>query len=275
MAATLIEFEKRGPVAEIHLNRPDKLNALNAAMLEELGTALGEAEQDDEVRVIILCGNGRAFSSGFDLDMGRPGAGVSESDFIRQELKRDFDLIMRFWDCPKPTIAAVHGYCLGSSMEISAVCDITIAADDCRFGAPEVRFGSGIVCMILPWIIGLKNANEILLEGSTRIDAGRAQAIGLINRVVPAAKLMDEARSLAGELSLNDPLAVRLTKKAIRRTVEIAGMRQALAEALETDIEIETTDTPESRTFNNILASDGPKAALAWRTAQLPDFKKQ
>jgi len=275
MAATLIEFEKRDPVAEIHLNRPDKLNALNAAMLEELGTALGEAEQDDEVRVIILCGNGRAFSSGFDLDMGRPGAGVSESDFIRQELKRDFDLIMRFWDCPKPTIAAVHGYCLGSSMEISAVCDITIAADDCRFGAPEVRFGSGIVCMILPWIIGLKNANEILLEGSTRIDAGRAQAIGLINRVVPAAKLMDEARSLAGELSLNDPLAVRLTKKAIRRTVEIAGMRQALAEALETDIEIETTDTPESRTFNNILASDGPKAALAWRTAQLPDFKKQ
>ncbi len=275
MAATLIEFEKRGPVAEIHLNRPDKLNALNAAMLEELGTALGEAEQDDEVRVIILCGNGRAFSSGFDLDMGRPGAGVSESDFIRQELKRDFDLIMRFWDCPKPTIAAVHGYCLGSSMEISAVCDITIAADDCRFGAPEVRFGSGIVCMILPWIIGLKNANEILLEGSTRIDAGRAQAIGLINRVVPAAKLMDEARSMAGELSLNDPLAVRLTKKAIRRTVEIAGMRQALAEALETDIEIETTDTPESRTFNDILASDGPKAALAWRTAQLPDFKKQ
>lgn len=275
MAATLIEFEKRGPVAEIRLNRPDKLNAVNAAMLEGLGTALDQAEQDDEVRVIILCGNGRAFSSGFDLDMGQPGAGVSKSDFIRQELKRDFELIMRFWDCPKPTIAAVHGYCLGSSMEVSAACDITIAADDCRFGAPEVRFGSGIVCMILPWVVGLKNANEILLEGSTRIDAGRAQAIGLINRVVPAAKLMDEARSLAGELSLNDPLAVRLTKKAIRRTVEIAGMRRALAEALETDIEIETTDTPESRTFNNILASDGPKAALAWRAAQRPDFKKQ
>ncbi len=275
MAATLIEFEKCGPVAEIRLNRPDKLNAVNAAMLEELGTALDDAEQDDAVRVIILCGNGRAFSSGFDLEMGGPGAGVSKSDFIRQELKRNFGLIMRFWDCPKPTIAAVHGYCLGSSMEISAVCDITIAADDCFFGAPEVRFGSGIVCMILPWIVGLKNANEILLEGSARIDAGRAQAIGLINRVVPAAKLMDEARSLAGELSLNDPLAVRLTKKAIRRTVEIAGMRQALAEALETDIEIDTTATPESITFNDILASYGPKAAFAWRDAQLPNFKKK
>ena len=275
MAATLIEFEKRGPVAEIRLNRPEKLNAINSIMVDELGSALDQAELDENIRVILLSGNGRAYSAGFDLDMGNPQEGMSESEFIGQELKRSFDLIMRFWECPKPTIAAVHGYCLGSAMEISAVCDITIAADDCRFGAPEVRFGSGIVCMILPWIVGLKNATEILLEGSTRIDAGRAQAIGLINRVVPAANLMDEARSLAGELSLNDPLAVRLTKKAIRRTVEIAGMRQALAEALKLAIEIEMTDTPESRTFNNILASDGPKAALAWRAAQRPDFKKQ
>jgi enoyl-CoA hydratase len=80
---------------------------------------------------------------------------------------------------------------------------------------------------------------------------------------------------LAGVLSLIDPPAVRLTKKAIRRTVETAGMRQALAEALETDVEIETTDTPESRTFNDILASGGPKAAVAWCAAQRPDFKKQ
>lgn len=275
MSALTIEFEKRGPVAEIRLNRPDKLNAVNAAMLEELGAALGNAERDEEVRVIILSGNGRAFSSGFDLDMGEPEAGVSENDYTRQELIRDFDLIMRFWDCPKPTIAAVHGYCLGSSMEISAVCDITIAAEDCRFGAPEVRFGSGIVCMILPWVIGLKNAKELLLEGNTDVDARRAQAIGLVNRVVAGADLMAEARILAGEIALNDPLAVRLTKKAINRSLEIAGMREALMAALETDIEIEMTDTPESQAFNKILESEGPKAALAWRAAQLPDVKKQ
>ena len=274
MAATLIEFEKCGPVAEIRLNRPDKLNAVNAAMLEELGTALDDAEQDDEVRVIILCGNGRAFSSGFDLDMGKPQEAMSESEFIRQELKRSFDLIMRFWDCPKPTIAALHGYCLGSSMEISAVCDITIAAEDCRFGAPEVRFGSGIVCLVLPWVIGLKNTKEMLLEGRTDIDARRAETIGLVNRVVAAADLMDEARMLAGEIALNDPLAVRLTKKAINHSLETAGMRNALVAALETDIEIETTETPESHAFNEILESKGPKAALAWRAAQLPDAKK-
>jgi len=275
MSLSTVEFQKRGPVAEIRLNRPDKLNAVNAAMRDELGTALDDAERDEEVRVIILSGNGRAFSSGFDLDMGKSEAGVSKNDFIRQELIRDFDLIMRFWDCPKPTIAAVHGYCLGSSMEISAVCDITIAAEACRFGAPEVRFGSGIVCMILPWLIGLKNAKELLLEGSADIDARRAQAIGLVNRVVATADLMDEVRMLAGEIALNDPLAVRLTKKAINHSLEIAGMRDALMAALETDIEIETTETPESRAFNEILQSKGPKAALAWRAAQLPDVKKQ
>jgi enoyl-CoA hydratase len=273
MPASTIELEKRGPVAEIRLNRPDKLNAVNATMLEEMTAALDDIEDDDEVRVIVLSGNGRAFSSGFDLSMGDREANISEHDFIRRELERDFDLIMRFWDCPKPTIAAVHGYCLGSSMEISAVCDITIAADDCKFGAPEVRFGSGIVCLILPWIIGLKNAKELLLQGGTNIDAARAEAMGLVNRVVAAEALLQEARNLAGEIALNDPLAVRLTKKAINDSLETAGMRDALRAALETDIEIETTETPESRAFNEILKSRGPKAALAWRAAQLPDNK--
>ncbi|MFQ6007220.1 MAG: enoyl-CoA hydratase/isomerase family protein [Woeseia sp.] len=270
MSVCTIEFEKRGPTAEIRLNRPEKLNAVNSAMIDELNSALDDVEADGNIRVILLSGNGRAYSAGFDLDLGTPDEENSEGDIMTRELRRAFQLIMRFWDCPIPTVAAVHGYCLGSSMEISAVCDITIAAEDCRFGAPEVRFGSGILCLILPWIVGLKNAKEILLLGNTDIDAKRAQEIGLINRVVPGAKLMSEAHSLADELALNDPLAVRLTKNAIRRSVEIAGLAQALAEALETDIEIETTETPESKAFNEILAHDGPKAALAWRAGKVP-----
>lgn len=274
MPTPTIEFEKRGPIAEIRLNRPDKLNAIDAAMNEELCAALADAENDDAVRVVILSGNGRAFSAGFDLESGDRDPGISQHDRVRQDLERTFDLIMRFWDCPKPTIAAVHGYCLGSSMEISAVCDITIAAEGCRFGAPEVRFGSGIVCMVLPWLIGTKIAKEMLLKGSNNIDASRAEAIGLVNRVVPASDLMNEARSQANEIALNDPLAVRLTKKAINNSLETAGMRDALREALETDIEIETTETPESRAFNEILSSQGIKAALAWRAAQGPNTKK-
>jgi enoyl-CoA hydratase len=113
-----------------------------------------------------------------------------------------------------------------------------------------------------------------LLEGSTEIDARRAEAMGLVNRVVAPAHLIDEARSLAVEIALNDPLAVRLTKQAINDSMERAGMRDALKAALDVDIEIETTETPESRAFNEILASDGLKAALAWRTTQLPKSEK-
>ena len=274
MPSSTIEFDKRGPVAEIRLNRPDKLNAVNATMRDELAEAMDDCEGDDDVRAIVLSGNGRAFSSGFDLSTAGGDIELSAHEATRQEMERDFDLIMRFWNCPKPTIAAVHGYCLGSSMEISAVCDITIAAEGCKFGAPEVRFGSGIVCLILPWVIGLKNAKELLLHGATDIDASRAEAMGLVNRVVDAKDLLQEARTLAGEIALNDPLAVKLTKKAINDTLKTAGMEDALRAALETDIEIETTETPESRAFNEILKSRGLKAALAWRAAQLPDTKE-
>ena len=172
---------------------------------------------------------------------------------------------MRFWDFPKPTIAAVHGYCVGSAMEISAVCDITLAAEGCRFGAPEVRFGSGIACMILPWIIGQKNAREMLLVGSDEFDASYAKSVGLVNHVVAEKDLLESAFAMAGKIALNDPLAVRLTKKALNQGLAFAGMLQALDAALEIDIEIESTDTPESREFNRILEEEGPKAALAWR----------
>jgi enoyl-CoA hydratase len=127
------------------------------------------------------------------------------------------------------------------------------------------------VCLILPWIVGQKRARELLLIGSDTVDADAALGMGLVNRVVAGDRLVAEARKLAADLAGNDPLAVRLTKRALNRSAEIAGMRQALDEALATDIEIETTETPESKAFNDILKSDGPKAALRWRAAQLPN----
>jgi enoyl-CoA hydratase len=264
----IVDLEIVGSIARITLNRPDKLNAIDANMLDQLERALDSAERLDEVRAILLDGNGRAFSAGFDITAASPRPGESRNDRVRRELLRDFEVIMRFWDCPKPTIVAVHGFCLGSAMEISAVCDITIAADDSRFGAPEVQYGSGIVCLVLPWIIGLKHANELLLTGSNDIAAARAADIGLVNRVVPAAELGREALAVARQIAANDALAVRLTKKAIHRSMDTAGLRRALLEALELDIEIETTDTAESIAFNDILEKQGLKAALQWRAGK-------
>lgn len=275
MSYQLIRYATEGPLAWLSLNRPDKLNAINAAMIAELNDALDRAEADTTVRAILLSGEGRAFSSGFDLDMGleeEADAGVDNKvlkDATRRELTRDFDLIMRFWDCPKPTIAAVHTYCLGSAMEMAVACDITLAASGCRFGAPEVKFGSGIVALLLPWLCGPKKAKEWLLSGNDRITSEQAESCGLVNQVVAPDDLRSAARALALEIAANDQLAVRLTKQAINRGLETAGMRQALRDALETDVEIESTETEESRRFKQIMKTEGARAAIAWRSAQL------
>ncbi len=260
---TLI-YRTEPPLALITLNRPDKLNAINGRMVDELDRALDAAEQDPEVRVIVLDGAGRAFSSGFDLE---PDGHVAEGDVaaLRRQLREDFDIIMRFWESPKTTIAAVHKYCLGSAMEMAVACDITVAAAGCRFGAPEVKFGSGIVALILPWLIGVKAAKELLLTGDDTVSAERALALGLVNRVVSDEDYLAEAHALARTIAVNDPLAVRLTKKAINRTFEIMGMRTALLEALELDVVVEANETPETREFNEILRTRGAKAAIEWR----------
>ena len=268
-----IRYAVDGPLGWLSLNRPDKLNAIHGGMIDELNVAMDRAEEDAAVRVIILTGEGRAFSAGFDLDPGvGPEAGQDPRTIaatLRRELTRDFDIIMRFWDCPKPTIAAVHGYCLGSAMEMAVACDLTLAADGCRFGAPEVRFGSGIVALLLPWLCGPKRAKELLLSGTDQVTAQQAEAWGLVNHVVVPEQLCEEARQRAMDIAINDPLAVRLTKRAINRSMDTAGLRSALLDALEIDIEIESTETAESRRFNEILATQGARAAIAWRRTNL------
>lgn len=268
-SADLVRYEKRGALALLTLNRPDKLNAINKAMIAALGRALDDAEADDAVRAVVLSGAGRAFAAGFDLDMEvSTGAGTPDPQAVSRALHNDFQIIMRFWDCPKPTLAAVHGYCLGSAMELAIACDLTLASEECLFGAPEVRFGSGIVAMLAPWLAGPKRAKYLLLSGDTKVSAREAQEAGLINRVVPTGKALEETLALAQRLAENDRHAVKLTKLAINRSLDIAGLRAALLQALELNVEIETSETAESREFNEVLKRDGAKAAITWRSAR-------
>ena len=166
-------------------------------------------------------GAGTAFSSGFDLkeQMERRPQGVEQ---WRPLLRKDFDTIMRFWHCPLPTIAAVRGPCLAGACELALACDLTIASEDAFFGEPELKFGAGIVAMILPWIVGPKVAKEIILTGADRIGARARQEIGMINRIVPAAELDDAALTLAQHIAAIDPNLVKETKRAINRALESA-----------------------------------------------------
>jgi enoyl-CoA hydratase len=267
MAYRAIKVEQRGRVAILTFNRPEVLNAFNGALVEETGEALAKLGADDGVLAIVVRGEGRAFSAGFDLkeSAARQINGVED---WRALLEADFEFIVQFWDCPKPTIAAVHGFCLAGAFELALACDMTVAAEGTRFGEPEVRFGSGMVALLLPWMTGPKAAKELLLTGNDRIDARRALQIGIVNEVVPLGEEFPRALALAGDVAAAAPLSVRLTKRAINRSYEIMGMRQALLAALETDLAIEAAAGPERNEFNRIRKEQGLKAALAWRDAK-------
>lgn len=269
---TTITIEQRGAIVRLTLSRRERANALNATMLGEINAALDALERDEGVRVLIVTGAGAAFSSGFDLkeQMERRPKG---KDAWRDILRKDFDTIMRFWHFPRPTIAAVRGPCLAGACELALACDITIAADDAFFGEPELKFGAGIVAMILPWVVGPKIAKEIIFTGEDRIPAQRAREIGMVNRVVPVAELEATAFSIAEHIATIDPNLVKETKRAINRAFEVQNMLDALEEALAIDLAIEGAGSPDKLQFMEIARRDGVKAALAWRDARFPARK--
>ena len=264
-----IAVEKIGAVARLTLNRPERANALNAAMLAEIATALDEIENDADVRALIVRGAGAAFSSGFDLkeQMERRPSGV---EAWRAILRKDFDTIMRFWHFPRPTIATVRGPCLAGACELALACDMTIAANDAFFGEPELKFGAGIVAMILPWVVGPKIAKEIILLGEDRVPAARAHAIGMVNRIVAVDELDRTGLAVANHIAAIDPNLVKDTKRAINRAFEVRNMLDALKEALAIDLAIEGAGSPDKIQFMEIARRDGLKAALAWREARFP-----
>ena len=255
------------PVALLTLNRPARLNAINKQMLGELQAALDQVEADDAVRALVVTGAGGNFSSGFDLKE-QMEAKPSGHEQWREILNRDFSAVTRFWSLKKPTIAAVEGYCLAGGCELSLCCDITIAAEDAIFGEPELKFGAGIVVMILPWLVGPKRAKEIILTGADRIPAREAHSMGLINRVVGKGRAEAEALALARHIAVIDPGLVQKTKRAINRSFEFAGLLDALEDALQIDLAIEGEGSLDKRQFMDIARKDGLRAAIAWRDAR-------
>lgn len=269
-----ILYSVSGNVAHLSLNRPARLNALHKAALLEINDALDQAESDPEVRVIVVSGTGRAFSSGFDLkaQMDQQPEG---SKIWREILDLDFDTTMRFWNSPKPTIAAVHGACLAGAFEIAMACDITIASEDAMFGEPELKFGAGIVTMLLPWMTSPKQAKRIILSADDRISAADALAMGLVSRVVAPGQHLGEAMRTARGIALMDPDLVGQTKKAINRTYDLQGMQTALRMALDVDHSIESHGSPDKRAFMAIARERGMREAIAWRDARFAKAQQQ
>ena len=226
MSFTAVIYEKEGSLALVALNRPKMLNAYNVQMRDDLYQALRAVRDDPEIRVMILRGEGPAFSTGGDVSE----FGSAPSPIGAREVRWRRDVWGTLLSLPQPTIAAVHGYTVGGGMEMALLCDICIAAEDTTFFLPETGLGMipGVGgTQTAPRAIGLGRALDMVLTGK-RVDAHEALQIGLANRVVPRETLLTAAKALAYTLAQHDPRVVALAKRAIRQ-----GRDLSLAEGLQ------------------------------------------
>ncbi len=257
MAFKTIVVEIDEHVALIRLNRPEALNALNAALLGELSQAVAEAEKNDKVRCIVITGSEKAFAAGADIKE------MSEKGFVdvfgADLFGRQVGVIER---CRKPIVAAVSGYALGGGCELALMCDFIIAADSAKFGQPEINLGviAGIGgTQRLTRLIGKSKSMEMHLTGRF-MDAEEAERSGLVSRVVPAKKLMDETMAVAQKITEKSQIAVMAVKEAVNRSYETT-----LAEGI----------LHERRLFHAMFATEDQKegmgAFLEKREAQFRD----
>ena len=259
-----IKVEQDGAVGVLTLNRPERLNAISQTMLAEIQTACDRLEGNDAIRAVVLTGAGKAFSSGFDLQdqAAHTPQGRAEWEPV---LQQDFDGVMRFWNMTKPTVAAVRGAAMAGGCEMAMACDITIAGARAVFGEPEVKFGAGIVVMLLPWFAGPKKAKEIAFLGIDTLSAQAALEAGLINRVVSDEEVLETAMAVARHIAVVDPMVIRRTKQQINDTMELAGMGRALKNALDIDLDLESEGSNDKRAFLAELRQNGVRSALRWR----------
>jgi enoyl-CoA hydratase len=257
-------YELRGPAAWVTINRPEKMNAINGDVLDGLNAALDRAAADDEVKVVVVTGAGdRAFSAGYDLSAEAAHSEIPAHEW-HDVLAADIAATMKLWSLPKPTIAAVRGYCLAGGCELAMACDMIVSGESGRFGEPEIRYGSGPVTLLMPFILGQKKTNELLFTGDM-IDAASAERSGMINRVVADADVDSEVEALVRKIAPTPLPVLRLTKLALVRAFEAMGLREAVNMNLDLSSMLNAADTPEQREFMQIVQDKGLKSALAWR----------
>jgi enoyl-CoA hydratase len=252
-----LQLERRGRVAVITINRPQKLNALNIQTRAEGAAALDELREDESVRVVVITGAGeKAFVAGADISEFEGRTAVSQRDVMTA--RSLFTAVDTF---PKPVIAMINGFCLGGGCELALSCDIRVASETARFGQPEINLGiipGGGGTQRLTRLIGEGKAMELILTGDM-IDAQTAYNLGLVNLVVPAADLEAKTLELANRIAEKSPVALRMAKEAVK-----TAARANLDEGLRREIDL------FALTFSSQDKDEGVRAFLEKRK---PDFK--
>jgi len=227
----VVLYQVRGHVATITMNRPEVANAQDTALIDGIDRFLDRADADDEVRVVVLAGNGKHFSSGHDLkalvgdaeaDEWRLMRATPEGKF-RHEQVMYVERCQRIYHFRKPTIAAVQGACVAAGLMLACMCDLIVAADDATFQNPVLRMtGAGVELLVEPWELGIRKAKEFLWTGE-KLDAQEAWRLGLVNRVVPRAELTARVDELADRVALVPPVTAQVVKDSLNNTATLMG----------------------------------------------------
>jgi enoyl-CoA hydratase len=231
MDEPVVLYETRGLVATVTMNRPEVANAQDTALIDGIDAALDRADADDEVRVVVLAGNGKHFSSGHDLkslvgdtepDEWRLMRDTPEGKF-RHEQVMYYERCKRIYSFRKPTIAAVQGACVAAGLMLACMCDLIVASDDAIFQNPVLRMtGAGVELLVEPWELGIRKAKEFLWTGE-KLDAQEAWRLGLVNRVVPRAELTERVNELADRVALVPPVTAQVVKDSLNNTASLMG----------------------------------------------------
>src|SRR5438552_8750331 len=271
MTAQLVTYAVDGRVGIISLNRPDKLNDISADLKRARIERFHEADRDPATAVVVLRAEGRSFCAGYDI-APNPARAARRGNALawHASLTEDVALEMTPWDMVKPVIASVQGHCLGGGCELMMMCDLTVAADNALFGEPEIRFSNVGPALIMPFVIGLKRARELLYLGDP-IDAQTALQYGMVNRVVPRADLAAATMKLARRLALISPEPLAGTKHAVNRGADAAGFRNAIRAGLDVLAALYAARTEVGMKFDEIREKEGLGAALRWRAAQFAE----
>ena len=269
----LIDTPAEG-IRRLTLNRPEKRNALNNALRGAILDALVAADRDPEVKVMILRGAGPSFSSGYDLSAnnavdqpyhtaGGPG----------QWARHVVDGWMRIWDLAKPVIAQVHGHCLAGGSELATCCDLVYVAEDANIGYPPVRLMSPPDNQFHPWLMGMRNAMEMMLTGDG-ITGTEAVAKGFANRAFPAGVLEDEVLKLAARIAMIPTELAQINKRSVHRAMEAMGLRAAIRAG--TELQALAFTTKASLDYRAQFKRDGGsvRAQLSARDKPFGDYRE-
>lgn len=269
-----IIYEKKSPIAYVTLNRPEKLNALSQDLQLEVRDALEDAGwNDNEIRVIVMKGAGRGFSSGFDISAG----GSTDAVQLRARMLKGKGFSATtwwdvFWNNPKPLIAQVHGFCIAGGCATATFCDLRICSEDALFGAPEIRTGGPYIPAVWPWIIGMTKARELLYTGNL-IDAQEAYRLGLVNKVVPQDRLEEEVDKLALTIAKLPVATVEYNKRLINMAYEMMNVRSVVERSMELEAAclVSSGSLAEVSEFERLRQEQGLKAALDWNAARFAE----